>query len=108
VSQPPYRVSAIARHRLDEIYSYTRARWGEEQAQGYIRDLFGYFARIAAHDVVWRVVPVEFGVEGFYGRCGHHYVYWRKLSGGQVGIVTTLHERMHQSGRFQDDLEGRR
>jgi hypothetical protein len=28
---------------------------------------------------VWRSVPVEFGVEGFYGRCGHHYVYWRDL-----------------------------
>lgn len=105
MSQPSYLVSAMARHRLDEIYSYTRERWGEEQAQSYIRDLFGYFARIAAHTVVWRVVPIEFGVEGFYGRCGHHYVYWRKLSKDQVGIVTILHERMHQISRFQDDTE---
>jgi toxin ParE1/3/4 len=51
------------------------------------------------------VVPAEFGVEGFYTRCGHHYFYWRILSGGAVGIVTVLHERMHQMSRFREDGE---
>jgi len=104
MSQPSYLVSAIARQRLDEIYSYTRDRWGAPQAEAYIRDLFAYFTRIAARDIVWRAVPVEFAVEGFYGRCGHHFVYWRSLPNGQVGIVTILHERMHQISRFQDNV----
>lgn len=104
MSLPAYLVSAIARQRLDEIFSYTRERWGDEQAEVYIRDLFAYFGRIAAREVVWRSVPVEFGVEGFYGRCGHHYVYWRALLAGQIGIVTILHERMHQISRFRDDV----
>ena len=33
MSRPAYLVSAIARQRLDEIYSYTRQRWGDEQAE---------------------------------------------------------------------------
>lgn len=37
----------------------------------------------------------EFGVDGFYCRQEHHYIYWRLLSDGVVGIVTVFHERMH-------------
>ena len=51
-----------------------------------------------------RPVPAEFGVEGFYFRHEHHFVYWRRLSDGDIGIVTILHERMHQTDRFRDDL----
>lgn len=29
-------------------------------------------------------------------------VYWRRLSGGDIGIVTILHERMHQIERFRE------
>jgi toxin ParE1/3/4 len=42
-------------------------------------------------------------VEGFYFRHAHHFVYWRRLPNGDVGIVTILHERMHQMNRLQDD-----
>ena len=104
MSRPAYLVSTTARQRLNEIYGYTSERWGEEQAETYIRDLFAYFGRIAAREVVWRSVPAEFGVDGFYGRSGHHYVYWRELNADHVGIVTILHERMHQISRFRADL----
>lgn len=39
--------------------------------------------------------------EGFYCRYERHYVYWRVLSDGAFGIVTLLHERMHQIGSFR-------
>jgi toxin ParE1/3/4 len=100
-----FRVSAAAGQRLDEIFAYTRETWGQDQAETYIRSLFACFERIASRDLVWRVVPAEFGVEGFYTRCEHHYVYWRILSDGAVGIVTVLHERMHQMSRFREDDE---
>jgi toxin ParE1/3/4 len=29
-------------------------------------------------------------------------VYWRRLGSGDIGIVTILHERMHQMARFED------
>lgn len=55
--------------------------------------------------VASRPVPAEFGVDGFYFRHAHHFVYWRRLANGDVGIVTILQERMHQMDRFRDDRE---
>ncbi len=99
-----YRVQDRAGHRLDEIYVYSRDTWGEEQAARYIRELFEQFEAIASRKFPWRAIPAEFGVDGFYYRHGQHYIYWRLLSDGTVGIVTILHERMHQPDRFREDL----
>lgn len=99
-----FRVQRAAGHRLDDIYDYTRNRWGEEQAQDYINGLFAHFASIAAREFPWRAVPAEFGVSGFVCRYEHHFIYWKVLTDGTVGIVTVLHERMHQMERFRDDL----
>ncbi|RIV87035.1 type II toxin-antitoxin system RelE/ParE family toxin [Aurantiacibacter xanthus] len=99
-----FRVQDRAGRRLDEIYVYTRDTWGEEQAARYIRGLFERFEEIAARNIRWRPVPAEFGVDGFYCRYEHHYIYWRVLSDDTVGIVTVLHERMHQIDRFREDL----
>lgn len=98
------RVQDRAGRRLDEIYAYTRDGWGDEQAALYIRGLFECFDGIASRKIPWRTIPAEFGVDGFYCRHQHHYIYWRLLSDGAVGIVTVLHERMHQLDRFRDDL----
>ncbi|PNU04267.1 type II toxin-antitoxin system RelE/ParE family toxin [Novosphingobium guangzhouense] len=98
-----FRVSAIAGQRLDEIYVYTRDTWGDAQAQAYIRGLFSRFDSIARHDQPWRAIPGDFGVDGFYCRHEHHYVYWRLLGDDMVGIVTILHERMHLMDRFRED-----
>ena len=35
-----------------------------------------------------------------------HFVYGRRLGNGDIGIVTFLHERMHQIDRFRDDHFG--
>ena len=98
------RVQAAASHRLDEIYRYTRDRWGAEQADRYITGLFEAFDKIGTHRVASRPVPAEFGVDGYCFRYERHFVYWRRLSNGDIGIVTILHERMHQIGRFREDF----
>ena len=98
------RVQEAASLRLNEIYRYTCDRWGPEQADRYITDLFAAFDQIESHCVASRPIPAEFGVEGFCFRHAHHFVYWRRLSNGDVGIVTILHGRMHQMDRFRDDL----
>lgn len=98
------RVQQAAAHRLDEIYRYTRARWGDAQAARYIEGLFETFARIEAHEVLSRPVPAAFGVDGYCVRHERHIVYWRRLSDGDIGIVTILHERMHQIDRFRQDF----
>ncbi|KQT57394.1 MULTISPECIES: type II toxin-antitoxin system RelE/ParE family toxin [unclassified Aureimonas] len=99
------RVQAAASHRLDEIYRYTRDRWGEEQADRYVEGLFRAFEGIDTHAVLSKPVPAEFEVDGFYFRHERHIVYWRRLTNGDIGIVTILHERMHQFDRFREDRE---
>ena len=64
---------------------------------------FRAFDDILVHQAQSRPVPSEFGVDGYYFRFQRHIVYWRRLSGGDVGIVTILHERMHQIDRFRED-----
>ena len=98
-----FRLSPAAEARLDEIYDYTRETWGEGQADRYIRGLFDAFTAIARREIVWRPIPAEFGVDGWYARHEHHLIYWKRLAGGAVGVVTILHERMHQMDRFRED-----
>lgn len=100
------RVQEAASVRLDEIYRYTRDQWGEAQAETYITGLFAAFEQIEARGVHSRAVPAEFGVEGYFFRYERHFVYWRHLSNGDIGIVTILHERMHQIDRFKEDFFG--
>lgn len=92
---PAVRVQEVASWRLDEIYRYTLEYWGEAQAHRYITGLFQAFDRIASHGVASRPVPAGFGVEGYFFRYERHFVYWRHLPNGDIGIVTILHERMH-------------
>lgn len=98
-----YLVQRAAGQRLDEIFVYTRDRWGQVQAKHYINGLFARFAAIAARELPWRSVPAEFGVEGYVCRHEQHFIYWKLLANGQVGIVTILHGRMHQRDRFSED-----
>ncbi len=100
------RVQEAASVRLDEIYRYTRDRWGETQAEIYVTGLFAAFEQIETRGVMSRPVPAEFGVEGYFFRYERHFAYWRRLSNGDIGIVTILHERMHQIDRFKDDYFG--
>jgi toxin ParE1/3/4 len=100
------RILRAASHRLDEIYRYTRDRWGEGQADTYLRGLFTAFEGIAAHKVVSRPIPAAFGVMGYVARHESHFIYWRYLDNGEIGIVTILHARMHQIERFREDFVG--
>lgn len=98
------RVQEAASYRLDEIHRYTRDRWGTEQADRSVTGLFAAFDRIETHAVTSRPVPAAFGVEGYVFRYERHFVYWRRLGNGDIGIVTILHERMHQIDRFREDF----
>ena len=102
---PAIRVQQAASYRLDDIYRYTRDLWGDQQAEAYVTGLFAAFDQIASHSVVSKPIPAEFGVEGYFCRYEKHVIYWRYLANGDIGIVTILHERMHQIDRFRDDFD---
>ena len=97
-------IQQAADHRRDEIYAYTLETWGEEQAENYIRGLFDKFQQIAHREIPWRQIPAEFEVNGYFTRYEHYYIYWKVLSDKHVGIVTILHEKMHQMERFREEL----
>jgi plasmid stabilization system protein ParE len=101
------RVQEAASCRLDEIYRYTRERWGATQADRYISGMFKTFDGINSGKTASKPIPAEFGVDGFFFRYERHFVYWRRLSNGDIGIVTVLHERMHQIDRFREDFGSR-
>lgn len=98
------RIQEAASHRLDDIYRYTRDQWGSEQANPYITGLFEAFEKIESRGVASRPIPAEFGVDGYFFKYERHFVYWRRLGNGDIGIVTILHERMHRIDRFQKDF----
>ena len=99
-----YLVQRSAVARLKEIFSYTKDNWGEMQARQYIEGMFVCFKQIAEGDALSHPIPAEFEVNGFYARYEKHYIYWKALQSGQIGIVTVLHERMHQMERLREDM----
>ena len=98
------RIQEAASRRLDEIWRHSQVRWGTPQADSYINGLFSVFHKIGTPEVMSRPVPAAFGVDGYVCRFKHHFIYWRPLGNGDIGIVTILHERMHQIARFQEDI----
>lgn len=95
-------IQEAASFRLDEIFRYTRETWGNDQAETYINGLFQAFEQIETERFKSRPVPAEFGVEGYVFRYESHFIYWRRLSNRDIGIVTILHQRMHQMDRFRE------
>ena len=99
------RVQRAAAVRIDEIYKYTRERWGEAQADSCVTGMFEACGNIGEGTVGSRPIAAEFEVDGFWFRYRKHYVYWKILDDGTIGIVTVLHERMHQVGRMLEVWE---
>ena len=99
-----FLVQESASHRIDEIYRYTIEQWGAAKAEAYVTGLFEAFEKLKTHEVLSRPVPADFGVDGFFFKYEKHFVYWKHLGNEDIGIVTILHERMHQIERFKDDF----
>lgn len=78
----------------------------QASGDGHITGLFEASERIETHGVASKPVPAEFGVEGFYFRYKRHFVHWRRLSNGDIGIVTILHKRTHQIEPFREHRSG--
>lgn len=97
-----YKLYRGASASLDDIYIYTVETWGIDQADRYIDGFFACFESIANEIVVWRPIPSELEVQGFYCRYERHYIYWKRLSDGTIGIAAILHDRMHQIAQLRD------
>lgn len=85
-------VSPRAAIDLDDIWNYTAARWGLEQAETYARRLWRDIQDLATRPTTARPC---FDVRDRYycSRSGSHVIFFR-LSGDDVDVVRILHERM--------------
>ncbi|RUS63645.1 type II toxin-antitoxin system RelE/ParE family toxin [Pseudorhodobacter sp. E13] len=97
-----YFIEASANAAIDDLYAYTTEKWGDEQADKYLSGLFARFEAIVSKEVLWRPVPTEFEIKAWVTRYEHHYIYWKQLDDGRIGIMAILHERMHQTARLAD------
>lgn len=100
-----YFIETSANAAIDDLYAYTIERWGEEQADKYLSGLFARFEAIVSKEILWRPVRPEFEIEAWVTRYEHHFVYWKQLDDGRVGIMAILHERMHQVARLGELTE---
>jgi hypothetical protein len=77
---------------------------GRRAGQAVFRWTIRRYRRVGGHRTHSRPIPVEFGVKGFYFRYERHFVYRQQFSNGDIGVVSILHDQMHQVRRLRDDL----
>ena len=96
----PAKIFATAESRLVEIWDYTLKKWGEDQADAYVRGLVGEIHAFDANRSLWRRVADKTGL--WFVRHEPHYIFFRELSGGVVGVITVLHESMDLPARIKE------
>jgi toxin ParE1/3/4 len=101
----PVKILPAAKERILDIWDYTERTWGEEQAHGYVRGLVETLN--AAHTTRHRWRPVvDDALSGVFSiRYRHHYLFFRELSDGSIGLISVLHENMNIPNRLKEDSE---
>jgi toxin ParE1/3/4 len=89
-----YRLSPRALADLEDIWSYTAARWSPEQAASYHAMIVAAFEGLAAGRKQGRPVDVRAGYLKY--PVGSHLVFYR-LSEAGIDVIRLLHQRMDVS-----------
>ena len=93
-----------ARARLIEVWEYSETTWGAAQADKYLRGLVTAIESIQDEPRRWRPLRDTALPDIFYFRHKHHYVFFRRLSKGRIGVITVLHESMNLPARLREDV----
>lgn len=101
-----YRFFPAADKRQDEIWDYTIGKWGEPKAVEYIRGMHGAISNARQNPKLWRTLGRTGFEKVFYIRYEKHFIFFRVLSGGVLGIISILHERMDIPARLKEDVKG--
>jgi plasmid stabilization system protein ParE len=100
-----HRIYPSAKERILEIWEYTEEKWGEEQADRYITGLFAELDEISSARFRWKPVR-EQGFESVYvARYRHHFIFFRELTGGVLGVISILHEVMDLPNRLHEEVK---
>ena len=87
-----YLLSPLAQSDLEDILNHTQSRWGSEQAEICIRQLWRDIEAIAVQPTRGRPCPeVRAGYRKY--RSGSHVLFYR-MTANDVDVVRILHQRM--------------
>ncbi|MGN8171644.1 type II toxin-antitoxin system RelE/ParE family toxin [Agrobacterium cavarae] len=107
---PVYRFYAPADAAQDKIWRDTVEQWGEAQAESYLRGLHAHLHRLCDNRLLWRRLPQRLAVpsdikrEAYFSRYERHYLFFRTLDNGDLGVMSILHEKMDMAVRLREDL----
>jgi toxin ParE1/3/4 len=87
-----YALSPRAQDDVDDIWEHTVTRWGIDQAELYIGQLWQNIEAVARKPTNGRACP-EVRAGYYKYRSASHYLFYRPIDGG-IDIVRILHERM--------------
>lgn len=88
-----YLLSPAVQADLDQIWDYTRDRWGVEQAEEYLGELQRAIERAAANPRIGRACD-EIRPGYLKLAAGSHTLFYRVTAEGVIDVVRVLHQRM--------------
>jgi toxin ParE1/3/4 len=83
---------------LIEIWSYTAEKWGEVQADKYLRKIESCFEKINRGDALLKRLAENVQ----FIHCEHHYIFL--LAGKKPVVIAVLHEKMDVLTRLKNRL----
>jgi plasmid stabilization system protein ParE len=96
----------------DRIWKDTVVHWGEAQTARYITGLHAHLQKLSETKALWRrlprdlVAPADLKAQAFFSRYGRHFLFFRELPSGKIGVMAILHDRMDIPVRLHEDLSG--
>ena len=104
-----YRLYPRADAAQDRIWRYTLEMWGEAQALAYIEGLHAHFRKLTTLPQIWRPLPSKFKQQEpvkavYFSRYSQHYIFFKILDNGDLGIMSILHGRTDMPARLRSDL----
>jgi len=87
-----------AEQDLIEIWRYTFEKWGETQADAYLRKIEACFEKIGKGTAPLKLLPDNVR----YIRCEHHFIFL--LMDSKPIVIALLHEKMDMLARLKKRL----
>ncbi|MEO0414413.1 MAG: type II toxin-antitoxin system RelE/ParE family toxin [Verrucomicrobiota bacterium] len=100
-----HRLLPAARERLTEIWEYTDEKWGEEQADAYLTGFFAHLDDISFKPHKWKRLKTKEHGAVYFSKYEHHFVFFRQISCGALGVITILHESMNLPDRVTEAFD---
>jgi plasmid stabilization system protein ParE len=105
-----YKFFSAADKSQDEIWACTLENFGQKQAEKYIINLHKHLQETSQDKANWKKLPANLAnplrpdIQLYVTKYEKHYVFFRELSGGAMGIISILHEAMEIPVRLKQDL----